>query len=428
MAGSFFKSATRQITDISEFLKSAASGAGIKYSAEKGKKHQIYFPARLVKKIDENGNEVTVYEPYAISGDVHEWSDSKGGYHTCGCLKGIVIKDDNGNLINDGGCPYCDRIQDAQNIVNYRIDMEEMTCQLTGEQRKKHLDECKKTYLEERKIKKPTTYMYTLIVKFKTDDNLNPTMDEDGLPAFELKVMRLSPSRLEKINQTLANSGASMIGSEVIFGYPDVDDKRQQVSQCTYSIVLESKQFTKNYPGVLEKINEEAEKFDFSQIDKAFREWEGNTVQAAKDEMDRDFRDWDAYLEEKKRDSNARYLEYISEIRTQAPQMNPQLSAMATPSIPQQIGGMAMPQAGMTMPQAGMAMPQAGMMNQNMMGVPQATVPQVGVPQAGVGVDMEQLAQNQTAESASEQQVANATPQGDVAVNADAALQGGYHI
>ena len=183
--------------------------------AEKGVKHLIYIPFQEVEEVDENGNKTTHKEPVAISGAVHEWQSPDGKFKATVCMKDFIRKSDDGTTtLNDGTCPFCDRVADAWDIYNYRKEMEEAKCQLTGEDRKKHLEKVQSTYADERKAKSARTYMYLLIVKFRLDPAGNAVMGTDGVPEYDLKVMKMSSSRVEKIQQQLTNSGSELPDSE----------------------------------------------------------------------------------------------------------------------------------------------------------------------------------------------------------------------
>lgn len=328
---SFLKNASKSVTDVRGFLRDAASGSSIKYAAEKGAKHLVYIPYNLVNDVDEAGNIIGNHkEPIAISGAVHEWQTPDGKFKACVCLKDVIRKDDNGELLNDGTCPLCDRVADAWDIYNYRKDVEEANCKLTGEARKTHMEKTLGTFADERKAKAARMYMYLLIVKFRVDAMGNPVMGSDGLPEYDLKVMKLSNSRVEKIQQQLSNSGSELPGSELIFEYPATDDKRLQVSQSTTAPVFPNNMLTARYPALVEKINQDVSKFEFDEIEKSFPEWAGMTTVSAKAATDALFEKWDQYRLEVKANPGAKYLEYI----TTTPVSQPSLGGLGAPVIP----------------------------------------------------------------------------------------------
>lgn len=337
---SFIKTASRPISDIKTFLRESAGGNGIKYSAEKGARHILYFPYITSQEVDEaTGATVTKKTICAISGAVHEWVTSDNKFKSTVCLKDIIRKDDNGNTLNDGSCPFCDRIGDAWNIYNYRKEQEDINCKLTGEQRKTHLEKANSSFRDERKAKEVRNYMYILVIKFKLNEQGKESLGSDGLPEYELKVMKLSSSRVDKIQQQITNSGAELAGSELIFEYPNVDDKRLQVSQSTVAPVFPNNMIVTRYPDVLNKINQDVAKFEWEGIEKSFPEWAGMTSQEAKSIMDNAFEEWDKYVQEKIHNPNAKYLEYVAQTPSAVPNLNG-VDSGVTGALP---GGVAMP-------------------------------------------------------------------------------------
>ena len=305
---SFLGSASKRVTDIRSFLRDAAGGSSIKYVAEKGTRHQIYFP--YIQTEDDEGNKTKI--PVAISGNVHECQSNDGKFRSIVCMADTIRKDESGQTLNDGSCPFCDRVSDAWDIYNYRKEKEENECKLVGDDRKKHLDKAFSSFADERKAKAPRSYMYILVVKFNTDAQGTPVKGKNGLPDYELKVMKLSASRMERIQQQLQNSGSDIVDSEVIFEYPSVDDKRIQVSQSTTAPVFPNNKLTAKYPELLENINKDVEKFDWDGISKAFPEWNGMTVDVARTTVNNLFEKWDEYREALKSNPDAKYLEYTS--------------------------------------------------------------------------------------------------------------------
>jgi hypothetical protein len=338
---SFIKNASKQVSDVKSFLREAAGGTSIKYSAEKGARHILYIPFTTTQEVDDaTGAEVQKKSICAISGAVHEWTTADGKFKATVCLKDVVRKADDGvTILNDGSCPFCDRISDAWNIYNYRKEQEEINCKLSGDQRKQHLEKTNSTFRDERKAKEVRNYMYILVAKFKLNDQGKESIGSDGLPEYELKVMKLSSSRVEKIQQQITNSGASLEGSELIFEYPNVDDRRLLVSQSTTTPVFPQNMITARYPDVLNKINADVAKFEWDGIEKSFPEWAGMTSQQAKTIVDNMFEEWDKYSQEKLVNPNAKYLEYVAQTPTAMPNLNGAEAPMAG-ALP---GGVAMP-------------------------------------------------------------------------------------
>lgn len=339
--GSFLKSASKSVSDVRAFLRESAGGNGIKYTAEKGARHVIYIPYTTQQVLDEATNtETTVKTLCAISGDIHEWTTSDGKFKATACLKDIIRKAEDGTtLLNDGKCPFCERVADGWEIYNYRKELEDATCKLTGDARQKHLDNAFATFRDERKAKEVRKYMYILVVKFKLNDQGKEVIGTDGLPEYELKVMKLSASRVEKIQQQITNSGAELPGSELIFEYPNVDDRRLLVSQSTTTPVFPTNMLTAKYPAIVNKINEDVSKFDWDGIEKSFAEWGGMTTVEAESTVNAMFEQWDTYKKERTVNPNAKYLEYVVHSPTSTPNLGGADGAVAgalpgVPSVP----------------------------------------------------------------------------------------------
>ena len=330
---SFMAAAQKKVTDIRAYLRDQQTGNSIRYRAEKGNTHLVYIPFEEVEVTDENGNVTKVSQLKCIAGNVHEWSTPDGKYHSTICLKDAIRKDETtGEILNDGTCPFCDRIRDAWDIYNMRKAREEETCQLpAGPQRDEHLKSAARTFGDERKAKEATSYVYLLVVQFVTDKDRKPVM-ENGIPTYNLRVMKLSTKRLEKIVTQVSNAGEDLPGSELLFSYPDTDDLRLAVGQSTITLVFPNKRLTALYPALMEKIDADVKKFSFEGLDKqGFTEWAGMTTAAAQKVTDAQFEQWDKYQKELKVNPNAQYLEYI----TVSPSANPSLSgAPAAPTAP----------------------------------------------------------------------------------------------
>lgn len=334
MASSFLGAASKKVTDVRAFLRDAAGGNSIKYSIEKGAKHLIYIPFINAAETDESGQTVTVKQLVAISGALHEWQSPDGKYKATICQKDIIRKSEDGEtLLNDGTCPFCDRVSDAWDIWRYRKEMEEANCKLSGEERKKHFEKVNATFADERKAKDARPCMYILIVKYRTGADNNLVIGSDGLPEYDLKVMKMSSSKVEKIQQQIANAGSELPGSELMFEYPNVDDRRLQSSQSTTAPVFPSNMAITRYPNLLNKINEDVAKFDWEGIEKSFPEWSGMTTSEAKKITDGLFEQWDKYNSELTLNPGARYMEYITNTPVTTPQLGGVIPGVPTPGV-----------------------------------------------------------------------------------------------
>lgn len=339
MANSFLSTASKKVTDVRGFLRESASGNSIKYVAEKGAKHLIYIPYQQVEIEDENGNKVVDNQVIAISGNIHEWQTPDGKWKSTICLDGVVRESEDGKtMLNDGSCPICDRVSDGWDIYRYRKEAEEATCKLTGEDLKKHMESIGSTYRDERKAKEARPCMYMLVVKFRAD-NGNVVMGQDNLPEYDLKVMKVSNSRIEKIQQQVANAGSELPGSEVMFEYPNTDDRRLQVSQSTTALVFPSNRLTAKYNGLLEKITQDVSKFTWEGIEKSFPEWKGMTTAEAKAQVDVLFEKWDEYKQQLEVNPNAKYMEYVTSTPVSTPSLTGEGGAIPAGVIGGGLGG-----------------------------------------------------------------------------------------
>lgn len=308
---SFVAIAGKKTTDIREFIREASNTGGIRYRPEKGKKHIIYIPYNEVAVVRDE-EPVNIKEIIAISGSVHEWEGLDGKYRNCICLKGVYQQDEAGNILNDGTCPICDRIGDAWDIYRYRYEHEVKKCEhLPDNEKEKYLDNVKKTLLIERKAKETRDYVYLLVVQFRTDGKNTIEMDEAGLPAYDLRVMKMSSARASAIEQQLDNAGAGFAGAEITFEYPNTDDPRLVVSQSTSAPVFPDHMLTRKFPKLLEAINEDVSKFSWEGIEKSFSEWNGMTNAVAGKLMNEMFSKWDEYKKELEINPDAKYLEYV---------------------------------------------------------------------------------------------------------------------
>jgi len=325
MASSFLSVAGRKTADVRGFLREAASDASsLKYKAEAGKKHHIYVPYRVV---DVDGQQVK--ELVAISGEVHDWIEGDK-YRATVCMKGVMRSSEDGTtLLNDGSCRFCDRVADAWDIYRYRIEQEKLTCGKTGQELIKHIENIQGSFADERKVKEARSYLYLLIVKFRLDATNQPQIGADGLPEYDLKVVKWSASRAEKIQQQIENSGVEFPGAELVFEYPNVEDKRQVVGQSTTAPIYPNSRFTHRFPGLVEKINADIAKFTWDGLEKAYPEWSGMTSAEATKVVDSIFEKWDEYKKEVAVNPGARYLEYAGNMG--AAVTNPALSGAQAP-------------------------------------------------------------------------------------------------
>lgn len=347
--GSMLKLAGRAQTNIKEFLESTAASASLKYSAVSGAKHYIYIPT--IKTTDENGNEVEGLAAYSVN--IHELRLPGNKYRAVPCLKGVSYTAEDGTVVNDGHCPFCERVNDAWDIVNYRLEVEEQNCQYTGEERENRLADAKKSILQDMKCSANTPMLYVLIYVYSTDNKGKPVISEStGLPEYTPKIWKLRSSRAEKMQEQVTNAGGTFGGNEMVIKYPDTKDARLLVSGSTTSPVFESKQFITQYPGLRDKLQEEAAAFNWEGVEDSFSELQEISDSAADKIVNDLFKEWDVYNEKAKTDPNVQYLEYRTVIPKIPVQQAPQQAMIAQQGVMPQQGAVAVPQQGaVVMPQ-----------------------------------------------------------------------------
>lgn len=389
--------AGNKVTDVKQYLKEASADNSIKYRAEKGAKHLIYIPTVTADVVDADGNVTKQQQIVAVSQKVHDWTDTEGKYRTTICLDGIVRTGDNGEVINDGTCPICERVSDAWEIYNNRKEkLEKETNIADPKMREEYIKKILEGYRDAMKAKEARNYVYLLIAFIETTGtNMEVVIDEDTkLPKYALKVMKIASTRLEKINKQLQNSGVPIEGAELIFEYKDTDDIRQQVGESTVSIVMDNRKITNNV-ALLNAINEDVAKFDFETIDSAFREWKGMSTEEATIKMKAQFKRWDEYKKALETNPNALYLEYVQAMGSTQPALgNMSVPQFSNPNGMMQAGGVQMPNGGVGLqaqiPQNGTMQNMAQQQQQQQavgvsafpQGVPVADAQQAGVQQA----------------------------------------------
>ncbi len=358
---SFLASAGRKTTDIRGFLREVAGNNSLKYRAEQGKKHYIHIPCITVPVQDEEGNITMQKQIIAQYGEVHEWETPDGKYKATICLKDVIRKAEDGTVLNDGSCPICDRVGDAWDIYKYRCELEEKTCGLTGEALTRHMEGVKgangmvevpgfkKQAADERKAKDANPYLYLLIVQYRTDNNGTPVLNQNGNPEYDLRVMKLSKSRVEKLQQQIENSGMQMEGCDIVIEYPkEAENLMLVVSKSTTAPVFPDASITykKNpqtqqlmYPTLTQAIANDVAKFVWDGLEKSFPEWAGMTSAEAEKTVNGLFEMWDTYKKELAVNPNARYLEYAGASANNNPALGagaPAVGgAMLTGSAPQ---------------------------------------------------------------------------------------------
>lgn len=331
---SFLKMSSR-VGSIKKFIESNVAVDSVKYRAEVGAKHMIYFPYKTVLDEngvplkDEEGNEIRELE--AISAAVHSWKSPDGKYHSTICTHGNVVTDDAGNVLFDGSCPFCDRLGDAWDIYNYRKELATRTCGKVGKDLEDYIKGLK--LADENKVKKADNFMYILVAQLDIDEKTNPVVGQDGVPSYKLKVMRLTESQLDKIQSAADGSGegSDIAGRECLISYPANDnaDKGTALMQSSKdrTVTFRGSHIaitnSPKYPDLLKRINDDVAKWTWEGIEKSFKEFEETSAVARKNLVDSMFEDWDAYKKEiESGNKDAKYLEYNKVQSGAAPQIN----------------------------------------------------------------------------------------------------------
>lgn len=325
---SFMACARKKVTDIKAFVKEASGANGLKYKAERNAKHLLYIP---VKMEEADGKEIATIN--AQMAKVHEGNDANQKYYSFMCLDGIYREDTQGDqtvVLNDGTCPYCEAVQDAWEIYNLRMEL----AKAQGKT-EKELEEAKKIALDERKVKEANDYMYLVVCQIKLKTGTEPEINATtGLPEYELKVMRMSKSKAEKLMNGAEDSGLEFAGSELIYNYPDTEDPRLLSGQATSSFLVPGtkKSVISQYPELKKAMDEACEKFEWDSIAKVFPEWKGTTTKEAKIFVETQFKQFNQYKLELQSNPNAQYLEYVAAPATNKPELGNSANADTDPN------------------------------------------------------------------------------------------------
>ena len=300
---SFLNAAKRPMVDITSFLKEN-SGGSLKYAAVANEVHKLYFPYQDIQT--ETG---VVKGPIALQANVHDIHVTPDKFESCVCLSGVTRTGDTGEVINDGSCPFCDRYSDSWAIKDYREKLALEGCTKTGKDLEDYKKSLSSQYGSEIKVSKAKPKAYVLVAKFNCDSQGNPQI-ENGLPAYELKVMALTARRLEDFNSMFTTSGLTLAGGELSIKYPNLKDARQIVGQSVPMPAFGAASVTNSYPAIIEKIQADVANFKWEGLESSFPEWKGMTTEQAKIKCNSMFSAWDSYTKELTTNPNARYLEY----------------------------------------------------------------------------------------------------------------------
>lgn len=373
MANSFIKAAMRPVTSVKSFLRESADNS-IKYKPESGKKHLIYVPYTE----DPETHEKSII---AISGAVHSLTPGPNKYEAFICQNGMMMQDENGTITNDGSCPFCNRLGSSWDIYKFKMERakQRLVAQgYSGAELDEQMKLQSRAFNGEREVKEADPYIYLLIAQYKLGEMDRVEIGADGLPVFELKVMKLSDKAIAKIQETFENSNIEFEGSEVAFKYKAEENRMLVAGSRTVSPILQGRYIDK-YPMLLNAINAAVSKWTWEGIDKAFREWTPCTTAMATAKCDEIFRSWDAY----QKDPSVGFLESGAGMNVTQPALEAKTSAPVGVNVP--LGNentMAMP--GMSVPNQ-QAAPQTGFGNPQpgFGGMPQ---PGFGQPQGGFGM------------------------------------------
>ena len=336
MANMFLKMGTR-VGSIKQFIESTEASTGLKYRGGVDVNHLVYFPYTDVQL--EDGS--TERELVAIQVGVHDWVTPDGKYHNTVCTNGVPVTDENGNVIYDGTCPFCDRVSDAWDIYRYRYDLEERTCGLSGNALVKHMDDIKSSIARENKVKAAVNYMYVLVAQIDIDDKNNFVIGQDGVPSYRLKIMRLSESQVDKLQLAIKGAGeADLCGCELLFSYGNGgggnDNNVAQMLAMKDRVITvrgEKVMATVKYPELVNRINTDVAKFDWDGIEKTFKEFQQTPAETRLALVNNMFSEWDKYKEKiNAGDMSATYLEY-NKVSNNQPQLGNQ--TVYAPKMPE---------------------------------------------------------------------------------------------
>lgn len=350
---SFMQAHSRPVTSVQEYLDSQA-GSPLKYSPKKGEVARLYFPF-MDQVVMENGQQVVKRGLCSYALATHDIKMSANDYKLVPCLKldQPVIDPATGNTIYSGQCPYCERVNDARAIVDYRVEKERermMSQGMTADAIENQIKNLSTSFRSEQKIGYAKQRLYVLVAKFVLNSKNQPEMDQEtGLPAYEFKIMRLSPSQLEDIqkavNQLALTTGVpqgELAGSEMIITYGDSDDKRHVVGDAQYMAVPVSTALTAITPTLMEKIQAEATQFNWDDIVKPYPEFQGVSEETAKSDVARALRLWDEYQTKLAAGEPAVYGEYGVSSNNSYPALGAGQQASAPtqgPGVPQNMQG-----------------------------------------------------------------------------------------
>ena len=317
---SFLKnSISRGSKEFTKFIQDAERGNSIKYSAKAGNSDIIIFPYSMVETTDDDGNTVVNKSVINITACVHDGLSIDGKYRQYICMADMVEKDDKGNVIHDGTCPYCDYTSKAWDIANMLIarDVEKLSSsKMSNAEYTEKVKEIKSKHYSNMKIKERTDVMYVLIALINKDKSGEVIINEAaGEPSFSLKIWKISPSKADKIRTAMANVGIGIEGSEMIISYPEGKDILSVVGKSVLTPIVPQSptSLCGRYPKLMDHINEEAQKFKFEKIESDFSEFRDVSTEEARQYMGMLFDKYDKYLEELKTNPNAQYLEYSDE-------------------------------------------------------------------------------------------------------------------
>lgn len=294
-----FALSARKVVDVATFIKENASSSKLRYSTEANATHRLFFP--LYK--DEDGNLV----PYVTAAMVHSWG-SGNNYDSCICTKGIAVE---GSEF-DGSCPVCERMQDATAIVNYVKAEKEEACTLSGEARKKFLEDLDKQMWQDRKVSSAKNKFYVALVLLKTDKDGKALVDGDG-PKFAIHIASWTETTMKKLLDalTMQDDEPFIGGREFKLKYGDYSDAMTRVGQVQVSVVDEKKALAREGTALHTEIMEAMADFDFNRSVELCRpEVKTQTPPALKIAMNALFREWDTYKADLAVNPNAKYLEY----------------------------------------------------------------------------------------------------------------------
>lgn len=336
----FFTSARRPVGDIQEYLEESAVSP-LKYNPVAKEQVQIYLPRFRIVSYGDDGQPYEKIGHNSVEFAVHDLKSSAKDYSLVPCLKlEMPITDPaTGEVINSGTCPFCSRVGDAEKIVDFRLEREKTKMKsmgVVGADFTKQEETARNSFRSEQKISYGKSKVYVLVAKFEKDSKGGQLLIDQatGYPLYKWQIIRLSKKQLQEwqtiedqVKPAYAARGIqiSLIGGELMASYPDTTSKRDLIGEVKWQICGPELLITRSFPGLAEKLDEEAQAFNWEdpKVTKAYPEFLGMSDASAKAKVAELFTVWDKYQEALSNgNSGAIYAEYGTAITEYPPLTN----------------------------------------------------------------------------------------------------------